>query len=84
MAGFSRTKRLPVIFSEGLPVPKKRFDKVKTTFVRNNSHGLTWSINTQTQPTTKHGINSISYFEFHIKCFLTITLGIWDDRPYPE
>ncbi|RAM01735.1 hypothetical protein DO021_12425 [Desulfobacter hydrogenophilus] len=38
----------------------------------NNSHGLTWSINTEVQPTTKHESNSVTYWNFHIKSITQI------------
>jgi len=41
--------------------------QASTEKIFKNSHGLTWSINIQAQPTTKHESNSMSYWDFHIK-----------------
>lgn len=35
--------------------------RLKVVYHQTNSHGLTWSINTRTQATTKHEINLTTY-----------------------
>ena len=39
----------------------------KASAIENNSHGPTWSTNTQDQPTTKYESNLKTYWDFHIK-----------------
>lgn len=46
---------------------KKAMFPLMVEIALTNSHGLTWFIDTQAQPTTNNGSNSIAYCSFHIK-----------------
>nr|WP_320016429.1 thioredoxin family protein [uncultured Desulfobacter sp.] len=43
----------------------------------NNSHGLTWSTDTQTQPRTKHESDLTTYWHFHIKFIFLAVISVF-------